>query len=154
MKHSLKVALGSLLIVNVGSLALVDSAIAGGMGDMFNPSKWFGGKKDEPSYGAPAYGQPGYGAPGYGAPGYGAPAYGQPGQPGQPGQWAHLFERVTSDTQGDEWPAWSPDATYIAGGRVTHVGRAWECLLGHGPERLGTWAPGVAHTVWTNLGPA
>ena len=61
---------------------------------------------------------------------------------------------TVTDTQGDEWPAWSPDATYIAGDRVTHVGRAWECLLGHGPERQGTWPPGAAHTVWTNLGPA
>ena len=75
------------------------------------------------------------------------------GFPGRPSQWTRLFERVTSDTQSD-YPAWSPDATYTAGDRVTNVGRAWECLLGHGPERRGTWAPGVAHTVWTDLGPA
>ena len=67
--------------------------------------------------------------------------------------FGHLFERVTSDTQSD-YPAWRPDATYTAGDRVTNVGRAWECLLEHGPERQGTWAPGVAHTVWTDHGPA
>ena len=74
--------------------------------------------------------------------------------PGGGAAFGNLFERVTSDTQGDDYPAWSPDATYTAGDRVTHTGRAWECLLGHGPERQGTWAPGVAHTVWTDLGPA
>ena len=73
--------------------------------------------------------------------------------PGGGAAFGHLFERVTSDTQSD-YPAWRPDATYTAGDRVTHTGRAWECLLGHGPERQGTWAPGVAHTVWTDLGPA
>lgn len=72
--------------------------------------------------------------------------------PGGGAAFGHLFERVTSDAQGDDYPAWRPDAIYTAGDRVTNVGRAWECLLGHGPERQGTWAPGVAHTVWTDLG--
>lgn len=75
--------------------------------------------------------------------------------PGSPDQWTHLFERVTTDTQpATEHPAWDPDTSYAAGDRVVHAGHVWECLLGHGPERQGTWAPGVAHTIWADQGPA
>lgn len=64
------------------------------MGNMMNPSKWFGGNKDHGDYygdrwGGPGYGYGGpgygYGGPGYGygvpGYGYGAPAYGY-GAPG------------------------------------------------------------------------
>ena len=54
---------------------------------------------------------------------------------------------------GDGYPAWSADATYAVGDRVTHNGHAWECKVAHGAEYQGTWAPGIAPTVWTDLGP-
>lgn len=49
---------------------------------------------------------------------------------------------------------WSAQATYAVGDVVDHEGRYWRCLLGHGPERQGTWAPGPATpTIWADLGP-
>lgn len=77
----------SVFIVAV-SLLLANSAYAFDMGNMMNPSKWMGGKKDrdryDDYYGGPGYGYPG-GPPGYGyyggAPGYG-PGYGYGGAPG------------------------------------------------------------------------
>ena len=84
------------------SLLLAMPVQAFDMGNMMNPSKWMGGKKDKDrydddyyeddfygpppgyGYGAPGYGYGapglGYGAPGYG--GYGAPGYGGYGAPG------------------------------------------------------------------------
>lgn len=50
--------------------------------------------------------------------------------------------------------AWSADATYAVGDVVDHGGHYWRCLLAHGPERQGTWAPGPATpTIWADLGP-
>jgi len=84
------------------SLLLSMPAQAFDMGNMMNPSKWMGGKKDRdrydddyyeddfygppPGYGYGGYGYPGYGGygyPGYG--GYGAPGYGGYGLPGYGG---------------------------------------------------------------------
>lgn len=48
-------------------------------------------------------------------------------------------------------PEWSANATYKVGDRVTHNGRVWECLVAHGAEYQGAWAPGVAHTVWREV---
>jgi len=78
------------------------NALAVNFGDMMNPSKWMGGKKDRDydderwdgpgyGYGGPGYGYGGpgygYGGPGYGygGPGYsyGGPGYGGPGYGGQ-----------------------------------------------------------------------
>lgn len=51
-----------------------------------------------------------------------------------------------------EYPAWSAQATYVVGDRVSHLGSNWECLVAHGPEYLGTWAPGPSTaTVWRLL---
>ena len=33
-------------------------------------------------------------------------------------------------------------------------GHRWGCLIAHGTERQGTWAPGIAPTIWSDLGPA
>jgi len=79
------------------SLLITMPAQAFDMGNMMNPSKWMGGKKDRDrydddyydygpppgyGYGGPGYGYggPGYGGPGYGGPGYGGPGYGYGGQ--------------------------------------------------------------------------
>ena len=51
------------------------------MGNMMNPSKWFGGNRDRGDYYGDRWGGPGYG---YGAPGYGRQDYGY-GSPGQAG---------------------------------------------------------------------
>jgi hypothetical protein len=93
------------------SLLLANPASAFDMGNMMNPSKWMGNKKDDDryyddyydgpgygyggpgyGYGGPGYGYGGpgygYGGPGYGygAPGYGGdPAYGYGGAPGYGG---------------------------------------------------------------------
>jgi hypothetical protein len=56
-------------------------SVAGGMGDMMNPSKWFGGgdrSRDYDYYRGPGYGWGGY--PGYGWGGH--PGYGWGGYPG------------------------------------------------------------------------
>ena len=93
-------------VIGIVSAVMVTSASvasAFNMGNMMNPSKWFGGSRDRgyddyydgpggygyggPPYGAPGYGAPGYGVPGYGAPGYGGPGYGVPGY-GAPGYGA------------------------------------------------------------------
>lgn len=82
------------------------------------------------------------------------------GFPGGGVAWrGRLFVVVTGGTSPDPDPpaappAWSPDASYEVGDKVTHNGRVWECLVAHGAEYQGTWAPGVAHTVWADLGPA
>jgi hypothetical protein len=58
-------------------------------GDMMNPGKWMGGKKNYDDYGPGGYGGPGgpYGPGGYGGPGgpYGPGGYGGPGGPYGPG---------------------------------------------------------------------
>ena len=81
-----------------------------------------------------------------------------------PGTTGAPWERVWAD--GDGWtttpPAtgptaspWSATTTYTVGARCTKDGRVWECLVAHGPERQGTWAPGPATpTVWRDIGPA
>ena len=81
--------------------------------------------------------------------------------PGPRDAWTHLWRPATTGTgPGDpnpEAPApapWDPQADYTVGDTCTKDGRIWECLIPHGPERQGTWAPGVAHTVWKDLGPA
>ena len=51
-------------------------------------------------------------------------------------------------------PAWSATATYAVGDTVTKDGHRWSCLIAHGTERQGTWAPGIAPTIWSDLGPA
>ena len=51
-------------------------------------------------------------------------------------------------------PAWSATATYAVGDTVTKDGHRWGCLIAHGTERQGTWAPGIAPTIWSDLGPA
>lgn len=48
---------------------------------------------------------------------------------------------------------WSPTATYKIGDVVQLDGIKYECLVPHGAEYQGTWKPGVAHSVWKNLGP-
>ena len=45
-------------------------------------------------------------------------------------------------------------ATYAVGDTVTKDGHRWSCLIAHGTERQGTWAPGIAPTIWSDLGPA
>lgn len=50
-----------------------------------------------------------------------------------------------------EVPEWSANATYEVGDQVTHNGKLWECLIAHGAEYQGTWAPGVASTVWREV---
>ena len=78
--------------------------------------------------------------------------------PGNPGQWAHLFVEVKAEPDEPAEPAapvWDAKATYKVGDKVTHAGKRWECLLAHGPERQGTWAPGPATpTIWRDLGAA
>lgn len=53
-----------------------------------------------------------------------------------------------------EFPAWNPDARYEVGDMVVHQDLVWKCLVAHGAEQQGMWRPGVAHTVWSNQGPA
>ena len=49
---------------------------------------------------------------------------------------------------------WSAQASYTVGNVVDKDGKYWRCLLAHGPERQGTWAPGPATpTIWQDLGP-
>lgn len=44
---------------------------------------------------------------------------------------------------------WSASARYEVDDVVSHDGFYWTCLVAHGAEYQGTWAPGLAHTVWT-----
>ena len=78
------------------------------------------------------------------------------GFPGDPNSWTHLFIAVlgteTPPSEGAE--PWSAQASYQVGDIVEHNGKLWECLIAHGAEYQGTWAPGVAHNVWQELGPA
>ena len=80
------------------------------------------------------------------------------GFPGATSQWAHLFIVALAPEPEPPAPtvaAWSATAAYSVGNRCTKDGRVWECLVAHGPERQGTWAPGPATpTVWRDLGPA
>lgn len=48
---------------------------------------------------------------------------------------------------------WSKDASYKVGDRVSKDGSVWECRIPHGSEYQGTWAPGVAHSVWVRVEP-
>jgi hypothetical protein len=87
-----RLAMSALVAVSIAGLMSVDVAQAAGMGDMMNPSKWFGGggNRDRDAYGPGGYGAPGYGGGpgygGYGAPGYGGgPGYGGYGAPGYGG---------------------------------------------------------------------
>jgi hypothetical protein len=90
MRRHLKAALGAVVVLNAASLAVLDYAQAGGMGDIMNPSKWFGGSKDRGDYYGGPYGYgggPGYygGGPGYwGGPGYYGAPYGYGGGYGYP----------------------------------------------------------------------
>lgn len=82
MRRQLKSVLGAVVVMNLVSLAAPGQAQAGGFGDVFNPSRWFGGNRGDGYYG---HGGPyGYGGPGYyGGPyGYGGPGYGWPGHYG------------------------------------------------------------------------
>ena len=71
--------------------------------------------------------------------------------PGGGAAFGHLFERVTSDTQSDEWPAWQQPTgahdAYPLGAPVTHNGRHWTSNIAANP-----YAPGVYG--WTDHGPA
>ena len=78
--------------------------------------------------------------------------------------WEHLGAQETSLPEAPvvqeptappapTYPAWSKDATYKVGDKVRHNGKLWECLVAHGKEYQGTWAPGIAPTVWKDLGP-
>ena len=81
------------------------------------------------------------------------------GFPGQPSQWSHMFVVVLApEPEPDPEPtvaAWSASARYEVGDRCTRGGRLYECLMAHGAEYAGTWAPGPATpTVWRDIGPA
>ena len=71
--------------------------------------------------------------------------------PGGGAAFGHLFERVTSDTQSDEWPAWQQPTgahdAYPLGAPVTHNGRHWTSNIAANP-----YAPDVYG--WTDHGPA
>lgn len=81
------------------------------------------------------------------------------GFPGDPEGWTHLFVAVTEPDPDPQTPEgyvgpWSEDATYEVGDVVDKDGHYWRCLLAHGPEQQGTWAPGPeTPTIWTDLGP-
>lgn len=86
------------------------------------------------------------------------------GFPGESSQWEHLFVAVlTAEPEPEPEPepthpagyvgVWSASARYEVGDVVSRNGRYWRCLVGHGAEYQGQWAPGVAHTVWTDIGP-
>ena len=54
----------------------------------------------------------------------------------------------------DTIAAWSATATYKVGGKVTRNGRIWQCLLAHGAEQQGNWAPSAyTPTIWADKGP-
>ena len=85
MRRAATLILGLTLVTGGGN------ALALNFGDMMNPSKWMGDKKDRNynderwdgpgyGYGGPGYGYGGYGGPGYG---YGGPGYGGQGYGGQ-----------------------------------------------------------------------
>ena len=80
------------------------------------------------------------------------------GFPGEASKWDRLFVVALAPEPEPEQPAaapWSATAAYVVGARCTKDGRVWECLVAHGPERQGTWAPGPATpTVWRDIGPA
>ena len=80
------------------------------------------------------------------------------GFPGQPEQWGHMFAVALAPEPEPPAPtvaAWSATARYEVGDRCTRNGRLYECLVAHGQERQGTWAPGPATpTVWRDIGPA
>ena len=116
MKRAVIGVFGAVLVTSAGV------ASAFNMGNMMNPSKWFGGSRDRgyddyyggpggygygappygvPGYGAPPYGAPGYGAPPYGAPGYGAPGYGAPGY-GAPAYQAPAYSAPSSRSESAE----------------------------------------------------
>lgn len=80
-----------------------------------------------------------------------------PGMPGNAATWSHLFTvALAPDPEPPvTYPAWSAQATYEVGDRVTDQGRIWECKVAHGPEYQGTWrpSPGIPQ-VWADLGPA
>ena len=86
------------------------------------------------------------------------------GFPGGGVAWrGNLFVVVTGGTSPDPepepdppatHPARSKDATDKVGDLVTHNGRIRRCLVALGAEYQGTWAPGVAHAVWADEGPA
>jgi hypothetical protein len=111
MRTKAILTLAAAAALGIGALAPVASP-AKGMGDMMNPSKWFGGGRDDDYYrGGPGWGYPGgygYGYPGYGYPGYGwggVPPYGWGGYPGYgyPVQVA-----PTQPSQGSSAPAAPP----------------------------------------------
>ena len=98
------------LVIGVLSAVMVTSAgvaSAFNMGNMMNPSKWFGGSRDrgyDDYYGGPGgygYGGPGYGVPGYGGPGYGGSGYGVPGY-GAPAYQAPAYSAPSSSSESAE----------------------------------------------------
>ena len=83
------------------------------------------------------------------------------GFPGTSSQWGDLFVEVTGETapvdpdptRPDNYVGdWSAQATYKVGDVVSHSGEYWRCEIAHGTEYQGTWAPGLAHNVWTSIG--
>jgi len=92
-------------VFTAGMVTCAGVASAFNIGNMMNPSKWFGGSRERGyddyyyggpggyGYGPPSYGVPGYGGLGYGAPGYGVPGYGY-GYPGYaaPGYGAPAYQ--------------------------------------------------------------
>lgn len=70
------------------------------------------------------------------------------GMPGQPSPWTHLYVEVTTSAEPEPTAAeWSATATYAVGDLATKGGITYRCLIAHGPERQGTWAP-PATGVW------
>ena len=80
------------------------------------------------------------------------------GFPGAASQWGHLFVVALDKPVTPPAPtvaAWSATARYKVGDKCSRGGRVYECLVAHGAEYQGTWAPGPATpTVWRDIDPA
>jgi hypothetical protein len=95
MANKTRFSMTALLTIGLVGFSAADVAQAFNMGNMMNPSRWFGGNSDryrdrDYDYGGPGYGWggPGYGYGGpYGGPGYGygGPGFGYGGPYGGPG---------------------------------------------------------------------
>ena len=79
----------------------------------------------------------------------GRPESHPPGTIGAP--WTRVYpdgdgwtETPPAEPEAPASAPWDKGATYTAGDTCTKDGRIWECLIPHGPERQGTWAPGPA----------
>ena len=68
----------------------------------------------------------------------------------------HAADRAVATRHAEAWYVATvlATATYAVGDTVTKDGHRWSCLIAHGTERQGTWAPGIAPTIWSDLGPA